>query len=244
MKWKAFAAFTLVFLIFAIVLKYWWIILGGFAGYYLYHRIFVEQFGNSEFFLIFASSMKTCIHTIYGKQWQGIASDNLFVPMQTLEDTCIYYKMKASSVTRKGLLTLWGDWESNKSHKLGYVGSTPTPATKTNNMTIQNKLYVVTRNDLKAGEQIAQVSHSTSEFAYQLRKDFVKWYNESKYIVVLAVKDLKELEELARSLQDKGLNVVKNFEPDLDNQLTAFCITPEDFLVAKKLVQKIPLAFK
>ena len=70
-----------------------------------------------------------------------------------------------------------------------------------------------------------------------------KWLIDSKYIVVLAVKDLKELMDLAKDLKDKGLGVTLNYEPDLDYQLTAIAINPGDYEKAKKLVRHVPLAF-
>lgn len=90
---------------------------------------------------------------------------------------------------------------------------------------------------------MAQVSHATTEFAWNCKWDFLKWYLKSKYIVVLAVKDLEELTALRKNLKEKGLKVVDNYEPDLGNQLTAIAISPSDFSKAKKLVRHIPLAF-
>lgn len=90
---------------------------------------------------------------------------------------------------------------------------------------------------------MAQVAHATTEFAFNMTSHFNKWLIDSKYIVVLAVEDLKALTTLAKELKEAGLRISLNHEPDLDYQLTALAISPEDFDKAKKMVRKIPLAF-
>lgn len=80
-----------------------------------------------------------------------------------------------------------------------------------------------------------------AEISQKLPELVKKWHQESQYIVVLSVKDEKELKDVWNSL-DKS-RVVPFYEPDLNNELTAIAVDPfyED---ASKLLSNIPLAFQ
>lgn len=103
---------------------------------------------------------------------------------------------------------------------------------------------MVTRADLKAGEQVAQVAHATAEFAEGLPEAFSKWHTESKYIIVLAVPTLDDLIKLQGSLSTQGIKFVSNYEPDLYNTLTALAISPDEFTKVKPQLRHLPLALK
>ena len=90
---------------------------------------------------------------------------------------------------------------------------------------------------------MAQVAHATTEFAFNQTQAFNKWLVDSKYIVVLVEENLKALMELAKRLKDAGLRISLNYEPDLEYQLTALAVSPEDFEKAKKMLRHLPLAF-
>jgi hypothetical protein len=53
-----------------------------------------------------------------------------------------------------------------------------------------------------------------------------EWFHGSNIIVLVAVKDLHELQSFARSLDDKGVKHSKFIEEDVGNELTAVAIAP------------------
>ena len=68
------------------------------------------------------------------------------------------------------------------------------------------------------------------------------WYEISKYLVFLSVKNQQELLELVETFDQKGIIMSKFYEPDLRNELTAIAIEPSS--KARRLVSSLPLALK
>jgi hypothetical protein len=60
----------------------------------------------------------------------------------------------------------------------------------------------------------------------------------------LAVKDLTELKQLRTTLLQNQISLFDFYEPDINNELTAFTVNPLDYEQASKLVSSIPLAFQ
>ena len=87
------------------------------------------------------------------------------------------------------------------------------------------KLYIVTRQDLPLGLQAAQMVHVAIEFSLEYPELTTAWHRDSNYVVCLSVEDLFELEELHIRLGKKFITV-PFYEPDLDNEMTAFAIEP------------------
>lgn len=105
-------------------------------------------------------------------------------------------------------------------------------------------MYIVTRRDLTPGQQIAQVAHAMAEIAVEIPASISKWYQESQFIVVLSVKDEDELFNLYKKLYDQELGVYSFYEPDINDELTAFAVDPKHYTEASKLLSSIPLAFQ
>lgn len=101
------------------------------------------------------------------------------------------------------------------------------------------KLVTVTRQDLAAGYQTVQSAHVVAEFADVYPQIFRQWKLHSNSLICLAVKDLKELEQLMKTLDKKGVKYVKFFEPDVE-QVTAIAIEPSE--MTRKVTSYIPLA--
>jgi peptidyl-tRNA hydrolase len=106
------------------------------------------------------------------------------------------------------------------------------------------KLYLVTRKDLKPGQQAAQLAHALADFARHNPEAFKDWYDMSMYIVCLAVENEQVLLELRDSLKQKEIEIFSFHEPDLCNQLTAISVNPQYYEQVKPLLAKLPLALK
>ena len=68
-----------------------------------------------------------------------------------------------------------------------------------------DKLYIITRNDLIPGSQMAQVIHAYREFIEEHTESEKLWYEKSNHICVLAVKNLLELEKLERKAEQRNI---------------------------------------
>jgi len=101
---------------------------------------------------------------------------------------------------------------------------------------------VVTRSDIKAGQQAVQAGHSAVEFQHQYPDISKKWLNESKYLIYLSVPGEKELIELISKLKKFNLKHSIFKEPDLNDQITSVCIEPSE--KTRKLTSSLPLMLK
>ena len=104
------------------------------------------------------------------------------------------------------------------------------------------KLVTVTRQDIPAGQVLAQTTHSVAEFAYEHFEIFKQWKQESNSVVNLAIKDEASLIQLYEKYKQITPHIVAFCEPDIQNQMTSICLygTPE---IRKKL-SNLPLALR
>lgn len=84
------------------------------------------------------------------------------------------------------------------------------------------RLYIVVRNDIKPGLQIAQSVHALAAFEQAFPEQYRAWVTGSNNIVCLQVPSEAELEDL---LSENVGEAVGFHEPDLDNELTAIALT-------------------
>lgn len=105
-----------------------------------------------------------------------------------------------------------------------------------------DKLYFVTRRDLPAGAQLAQTLHAFHEFFEQHPAEYREWYESSKYIAALSVKDESELKSLCDTLMSKNFKFSVFTEPDLKDQLTSISVQPGQDIA--KTLSHLPLALK
>lgn len=99
-----------------------------------------------------------------------------------------------------------------------------------------NKLYVVTRADMGAGDQLAQSVHAATEIAFRYGKQpwFTRWFVESNTVVCLAVENEGQLNRLVEQLMLDNVDHSTFEEPDMNGALTAIAfIAPEGYLVRK-----------
>lgn len=104
------------------------------------------------------------------------------------------------------------------------------------------KLFIITRNDLSNGQRAVQATHAAINFIFEHPGRAGSWFEDSNYLVLLAVDDEKSLKELIKKCNLNNIKVTIFKEPDIENQITAIAIEPG--LKSQKLVSKLPLLFK
>lgn len=102
------------------------------------------------------------------------------------------------------------------------------------------KLYVVVRNDLPPGLQVAQACHALREFVARHPGLDEQWYRGSNNLVILQVRGKADLDVL-RDRADKLEIAYADFhEPDMGGTLTAVAFSAE----AKLILSNLPLALR
>lgn len=101
-----------------------------------------------------------------------------------------------------------------------------------------NRLYIVVREDLPPGLQIAQSCHALRTFAADYPELDAAWYANGNNIVVLRVADERTLVTLGHDLYDQNVRVSYFTEPDLDDETTAIACEES----AKPFLRRLQLA--
>ena len=107
---------------------------------------------------------------------------------------------------------------------------------------VSHPLYIVTRSDLSAGYQTAQVAHAVADFAKNRTHEFLSWHTHNQYIVILSVSDADSLEVLYSKAIENSLDAILFREPDINNQLTSIAFVPSNEI--KNFLSHLPLAGK
>jgi hypothetical protein len=102
------------------------------------------------------------------------------------------------------------------------------------------KLYVVVRSDLPAGDQLAQSCHAVAQFGVVSPARFATWAKADPIIVILAAPSRTALEIVRMELLDEGLEVAAFHEPDINDELTAIAFGGE----GARFVSQLPLALR
>lgn len=103
-----------------------------------------------------------------------------------------------------------------------------------------NKLYVVVRGDIPAGDQLAQSCHAVAEFGVVSPERFAAWASAQRNLVALQAPSLTALAAIAEQLARDGIQFAPFHEPDMGAELTALAFGDE----AAKLVSQLPLALR
>jgi peptidyl-tRNA hydrolase len=105
---------------------------------------------------------------------------------------------------------------------------------------MMGKLYIVVRGDLSPGLRAAQACHAQRLFVEEHPEVDRDWYENSNTIVILEVRDIDELMDLAFDLDARNIRFSQFDEPDLQNEPTAIAVAPE----GKGFLRRLPLAFE
>jgi peptidyl-tRNA hydrolase len=103
------------------------------------------------------------------------------------------------------------------------------------------KLFVIVRNDLEPGLQVAQAVHAAVKYALS-HEDARRWHKESNNVAVLQVPDEGALKALTQRVLARNpccLSAIFE-EPDLEHQWTAAAFGDG----ARKLLGSLPLALR
>ncbi len=92
--------------------------------------------------------------------------------------------------------------------------------------TVPKKLYIITRKNLKPGQQAVQGMHALREFAAKHPRVDRSWYETSNTIVFKAAEDEPALWRLLGDAIKNGIPVAAFYEPDMKNRLTALAVAP------------------
>ena len=85
------------------------------------------------------------------------------------------------------------------------------------------------RKDLSKSQQAVQAGHAVAE--YLLRGPFTFWGNGT--LVYLGVRDKEELTHWNSRITDFGYETAEFYEPDMDNEITAFAVECDEGLVKR-----------
>lgn len=102
------------------------------------------------------------------------------------------------------------------------------------------KVYLVTRDDLPAGQQAVQAAHALTEFTMTHMALTKAWYESSNHLAMLAVPNEGALTALLKAALKAHFKVVPFFEPDRNDELTAIALEPE----ARDFLKGLPLALR
>lgn len=105
-----------------------------------------------------------------------------------------------------------------------------------------DKVFLITRADLKPGQQAVQAAHALTEFIFQHPAEAGRWKQESNTLVMLVVKDEESLNGMIEKAIQRGIRASAFYEPDLDDALTALAFEPGD--MSYRLCSGIPLALR
>lgn len=104
-----------------------------------------------------------------------------------------------------------------------------------------DKLYIITRRDLKAGSQLVQSAHALTDFILEHNVIAKEWRDNSNYLCSLSVRDEEALFKLLDKAKSKQIKYSIFREPDLNDALTAIALEPGE--ATKHLCKKIMPSF-
>lgn len=93
------------------------------------------------------------------------------------------------------------------------------------------KMYVIVRNDMSAGQKACQAGHALAEW---MLHDCTTWKNRT--LVYLTARDLDHLKRIRQKLRIKRIDCVSFQEPDIGYEMTAIATYNDG-----KLFKRLPL---
>jgi hypothetical protein len=102
------------------------------------------------------------------------------------------------------------------------------------------RLFLITRADLRPGQQAVQAAHALRQYGAEHPESDREWFEGSNTLALLAVPDERALKALVSRAFDRGLKMGVFEEPDLGGQVTAVALEPSS--EARRLCRSLPLA--
>lgn len=103
---------------------------------------------------------------------------------------------------------------------------------------INNKLIVVTREDLPNQYPAVQAGHSAIKFQYDYPDIAKEWYKNSNYLIYLKIKNYNEFIKFIKKLIDNDIRHSLFYEPDI-NEYTSVTLEPSE--KSRKITKKLKL---
>jgi peptidyl-tRNA hydrolase len=100
-----------------------------------------------------------------------------------------------------------------------------------------NRLYVITRNDISDGKQMAQACHAVAEYYKRHNVRAIIWNNE--YLICLQTNNLKNI---IKQLKEINHPYAYFKEPDLNNQITSISFIGNE--LTKKITENLNLSLR
>jgi hypothetical protein len=104
----------------------------------------------------------------------------------------------------------------------------------------EDKIYLVTHNELSPGYQVAQTAHAIADFLITQPALAQTWHTISNSLIVLSVPKADDLYALHQQALSLGMNVTAFREPDILDEITGLAFAPstanKQFLAALPLV--------
>ena len=91
---------------------------------------------------------------------------------------------------------------------------------------INQKLYVITREDLSPAYQAVQSAHVIADFIFQHGDKANVWHNISNSIIILSAPAERDLYAVLKTLRGLNISFTQFNEPDLGYALTAVALAP------------------
>ena len=107
---------------------------------------------------------------------------------------------------------------------------------------INQKLVIITRQDLHPGYQAVQSAHAGIDFQHEYPEIAKQWNKQSNYLIILSVENEEQLFLCLEKFNYYNLKTTAFREPDIGDELTAIAVEPSPR--TKKLTSKLPLALK
>jgi peptidyl-tRNA hydrolase len=108
------------------------------------------------------------------------------------------------------------------------------------------RAYVITRRDLSSIQRGVQAAHALAELSFRAGSrrdpDFRSWVDDHKTLIILSVKNEREIESFRSWIEDKGMVHAEFKEPDLGNQTTALALYPMKYKDIPREILEMPLA--
>lgn len=101
------------------------------------------------------------------------------------------------------------------------------------------KLYLVSRKDLRPGAQAVQAAHAMRQFAANHPALEREWFEKSNHLCFLTVANEAELIELMHIAINRHIQWAVFQEPDLNMQYTAIALEPSDEV--SEMLRSLPL---
>jgi peptidyl-tRNA hydrolase len=103
-----------------------------------------------------------------------------------------------------------------------------------------DKLYIITRQDISPGYQAVQSIHAAREFASIHPEIEREWFEQSNFLALLSVKDENELHRIKRLAIEMGIAHAFFEEEDVSGEMTALVLEPGRR--SQELCRGLPLA--